>query len=97
MILYLFTIRRSNANLTYTAKLLDGYHMHSQTCSECDMPMMKYEDSVSCVICPPKVKEVARSVNVTIVESPKEEQVRLLCSSFPSLKAVSENHHHPFT
>ncbi|KAL3789656.1 hypothetical protein ACHAW5_002373 [Stephanodiscus triporus] len=70
-----FYERRSNANLTYTAKLLDGYHMHSQICSECDMPMMKYEDSVTCVICPPKVKEVAKSVSVTIVESQKEEQL----------------------
>lgn len=66
--------------------------MHDQICSECDMPMMKYEDSVGCVICSPKVKEVvkevAKSVSVTIVESQKEEQVRLLCSSFSSQTCI---------
>ena len=71
MIPPLFTIRRSNAKLAYTEKLLKGYQMHVQVCSECDMPMMKYEDSVDCVICPPKLMEVAK-IDTTFVESPLE-------------------------
>lgn len=70
MIPPLFTIRRSNAKLAYTEKLLKGYQMHGQVCSECDMPMMKYEDSVDCVICPPKVTD--SKIDTTFVESPLE-------------------------
>ncbi len=33
--------------------------MHDQLCSKCDMPMMKYEDSIECVFCRKETKEEA--------------------------------------
>ena len=93
MIPPLFTIRRSNANLVYTEKLLKGYQMHGQVCSECEMPMMKYEDSVDCVICPPKVMKVAK-MDTTFVETPVEKtKVSFLCPHV-LIKRIGNHHLH---
>mmetsp|Transcript_16637 Transcript_16637/g.36130 ORF Transcript_16637/g.36130 Transcript_16637/m.36130 type:complete len:379 (-) Transcript_16637:81-1217(-) len=51
--------RRSRATQVYTSKILVGYTMHDQLCSKCDMPMMKYEDSIECVFCRKEAKEEA--------------------------------------
>lgn len=44
--------RRTQATNAYAAKMLAGYTMQDQLCSMCDMPMMRYKDSVECVVCP---------------------------------------------
>jgi len=46
------------ATHVYTAKILGGYRMQDELCSDCDMPMMKSEkrDAAECVFCPKEEK-----------------------------------------
>lgn len=65
--------RRAKANLVYTAKLLEGYQILTGTiCSDCDMPMMMHDDTVECVICPPKVNVVADTGNNGMIKVAEE-------------------------
>lgn len=78
----------------YTAKLLKGYVMQdNHLCAKCDMPMMKYQDSIDCVFCPKeeaKKEGLPPAANTPVVNESNEDKASDLVEPAEAPKTVKK-------